>query len=685
MFSRLPDKTTMGLLLMILIFTGCSIIYISNVTSVALRDQTRDDLGSIARIIAQEIDGDAVASIRPGDEQTAGYLALSDQLIQFKRNLPDIRYIYLMRKEGSDAVFVVDPESDDNPEPAAIGERYPIPSPEMMAGFNQTAVEEGFTTDEWGTTLSGYSPVLDRSGAIVGLVGVDMDQSTILERQNRISLTSYLMIFLAILMAVFGILGVERLRSQMIRDLSDREKRYHTLFESTYDGILIHRDGKFIDCNEGALRIFHGAKNQIVLKTTAELSPPTQPDGSDSLQKSRDILDQVIKGKSQIFNWKHRTVDGMDFDAEVRLTKIELDGSTAVQAIVRDITERKRAEDALKQSEQKYRILAESSPDAIYIVDTAHHLIYTNLLASTLLSEGLREIIGIAENGSPPIADQARTGNSIAHVFATGKILKREDNLTCRNGKVRWFESMFMPLSNESGTTYAVLGVSHDITNHKIMQTQVESSLHEKEYLLREIHHRVKNNLQVISSLLSMQARKATDPKEKETLTESQNRVKSIALVHEKLYQSQSLDKIDYGDYLNKILNHLFESFNVNPSQISWKVSAKDVYVTIDQAVPCSLILNEMITNSLKYAFPDGRKGEITISCALEDNKYILDFRDNGIGIPPGAKLERPGSMGMQLINGLANQLSGTITVETTGGIHYTIIFPKKQKGDESP
>jgi PAS domain S-box-containing protein len=472
----------------------------------------------------------------------------------------------------------------------------------------------------------------------------------------------------------------------MINDLQDREQRFRTLFESTYDAILIVRDGRYIDCNQSALRLFKGTKDQIIGKNPADLSPATQPDGRGSALTSQEVLARVLRGQSQVLTWKHRTLDGQEFDAEVSMTMIELEGVKAVQSIIRDITERKRAEDAIKQSEQKYRMLTESSPDAIYIVDADHKVIYANMLASTLMGEGLREIIGDSDPEiTPPSPENGRKVDCIMEVLATGQILKREDRLTGRSGKVLWLDSTFMPLYNEQGSVYAVLAVSHDITGRKNMETQIQSSLKEKEYLLKEIHHRVKNNLQVISSLLSMQARKATDPREKETLTESQNRVKSIALVHEKLYQSKSLDRIEYGDYLNKVVNHLFESFNVNPAQISWKVSAKDVYVNIDQAVPCSLILNELITNSLKYAFPDGRKGEITIAFVLDNNRYILDYRDNGVGVPPGAKLERAGSLGTQLITGLTRQLDGTITVDTSAGVHYTIIFPQKQKGDGSP
>ena len=682
MVRRLPDKTTMVLLLMILIFAGCSIVYISNVTTVALRDQTRDELGYIATIIAQEIDGDAVASLRPGDEQTPAYLAISDHIMKFRNNLPQIQYIYIMRKQGDGAVFLVDPNTGDGHAPAAIGEEYPGPTGDMMRGFAETSVEKDFTTDAWGTTLSAYSPIRDKSGTIVGLVGIDISQDQALARQNMISWTSYMIVFLGILMAVFGVVGVEQTRSRMVQDLTEREKRFRTLFESTYDAILIIRDGRYIDCNAGARRLFKGGKTDIVGRTPDDLSPPSQPDGKSSEDRIRELLKKALAGTPQIFTWKHRTLDGKDFDAEVGFTRIELDGGVAVQAIIRDITERKRAEDALRQSEQKYRILTESSPDAIYIVDTGRRILYANMLASTLLGEGLREVIGSPMTGAEPTPVQQQMADLIGHVIATGQIVKREDRLTGRSGKEIWLDSTFMPLYDENGSAYAVLGVSHDITARKTMETQIASSLQEKEYLLKEIHHRVKNNLQVISSLLSMQARKATDAKVKEVLTESQNRVKSIALVHEKLYQSRSLDRIEYGDYLTKVVTHLFESFNANPAQIGWKVDAKDVYVSIEQAVPCSLILNEMITNSLKYAFPGGRKGHIAISFALNDNNYTLDYRDDGVGVPPGANLERAGSLGMQLINGLTRQLDGKIAVDTTAGVHYTIIFPQKQKGE---
>jgi two-component sensor histidine kinase len=178
-----------------------------------------------------------------------------------------------------------------------------------------------------------------------------------------------------------------------------------------------------------------------------------------------------------------------------------------------------------------------------------------------------------------------------------------------------------------------------------------------------------------------MQAKKATDPNVKDSLMDSQNRVKSIALVHEKLYQSKSLDRIEYGDYLNKFVQHLSETFNVNPAVISSHINAEKIYVDINQAVPCSLIINEMMTNSLKYAFPDGREGEITIDFSSDGMNYILKYHDNGIGIPEGVTFDRTQSLGMQLIRGLTRQLDSTVDLQRGDGSTFTVTFPMRQKG----
>ena len=227
---------------------------------------------------------------------------------------------------------------------------------------------------------------------------------------------------------------------------------------------------------------------------------------------------------------------------------------------------------------------------------------------------------------------------------------------------------------------YAIVGRVYsyrDVTLKKEMEEKIEKSLREKEILLKEIHHRVKNNMQVVSSLLFMQSRLSTDPEIKDILLDSQNRVKSIALVHEELYQSLDLDQIDYNRYLQKISRNIFDTYKVDSSRISLRLSEKSEFLTISKAVPCSLIINELISNSLKHAFPDNRKGTISIEFTLRDGSYHLIYADDGVGIPESGASSSPKTLGLELVRGLVRQLSGSVQIDHRKGIRYEITFPE--------
>jgi two-component sensor histidine kinase len=173
-----------------------------------------------------------------------------------------------------------------------------------------------------------------------------------------------------------------------------------------------------------------------------------------------------------------------------------------------------------------------------------------------------------------------------------------------------------------------------------------------------------------------MQSRTVEDPKIKEVLREAQNRVKSIALVHEKLYQSKSLDRIDYHDYLQKISRHLYDSYGVSPRNVTMNIHAENISLHIDKAVPCSLIINELLSNAFKHAFPDGRKGDVWIDIHKNGESLVLLYRDNGVGLPEDISIERSDSLGMRLLYGLTRQLHGTIEVRRLEGTHILITFP---------
>lgn len=220
-----------------------------------------------------------------------------------------------------------------------------------------------------------------------------------------------------------------------------------------------------------------------------------------------------------------------------------------------------------------------------------------------------------------------------------------------------------------------------EIRQRKEAQEQINTSLKEKVVLLREIHHRVKNNLQVISSLLNLQSGYISDKKSLEVFRESQNRVRSMALVHEKLYRSKSLNKIDFSDYINSLAKDLFNSYSIENKRISFISDFNGTFLEIDTGILCGLIVNELISNSLKHAFPDGRKGEIHISMYLQyDNKYYLTFRDNGIGFPRDIDFRNTDSLGLQLVTSLTSQLGGNIELKQNGFTEFEIIFPAATK-----
>ena len=238
------------------------------------------------------------------------------------------------------------------------------------------------------------------------------------------------------------------------------------------------------------------------------------------------------------------------------------------------------------------------------------------------------------------------------------------------------------PLRDESGAVSAALAVCIDITIMKRAEAQIRASLLEKENLLREIHHRVKNNMQVVSALLVLQSKKTKDRKILEMFRDSEHRIKTMALIHEKLYQSRSFGTIDLTEYLTRLIQYLFRSYEERSAGVTLDMDVRDISLDIDTALPCSLIINELVSNSLKYAFPGGKGGKIGIRVTRdEDSGYTMEIRDNGVGLPPDLDLERTETLGLRLVHGIAlSQLGGSIETGKGIGTSFIIRFPEMKK-----
>lgn len=221
-----------------------------------------------------------------------------------------------------------------------------------------------------------------------------------------------------------------------------------------------------------------------------------------------------------------------------------------------------------------------------------------------------------------------------------------------------------------------VLSSIVDITERKRAAAQLEASLREKETLLKEVHHRVKNNLQVISSLLSLQAGYVADDNLAAMLQDSQNRVHSIALVHEKLYQARDLARVDMGEYLATLTKHLQGALGRTEADVTLEIAPIELELPLDAAVPCGLIVNELVTNALKHAFPGRRSGHVRVRAGVGDDRRItIAVSDDGIGLPPAFDFERSSSMGLRLVSTLARQLGAKVSVDREHGTTVQVTF----------
>lgn len=341
-----------------------------------------------------------------------------------------------------------------------------------------------------------------------------------------------------------------------------------------------------------------------------------------------------------------------------------------------------------RQAEEKTHLIVNNAFDAIITMDADDLITTWNPRAMTIFGWTDKEAIGqkVSETIIPPQYREAHR-QGLKHFLSTGKgtILNRQIEITAlhRDGHEFPVELSVSPVL--SGNNYIFIAIIRDITERKKTEERIQAALKEKEVLLREIHHRVKNNMQVISSLLRLQSEKLRDRREVEMLRDSQNRIKSMALIHEMLYQSMDLAHINFNDYIMDLTKGLYRAYGVDSSKIVLKIDAADILLGVDSAIPCGLIINELLSNSLKYAFPDGRKGKIDIALRkINEREIELIVGDNGTGLPADLDFRNTGSLGLKLVTMLAeDQLEGKIELDMTEGTKFRVRFKEiKKNGD---
>ena len=271
---------------------------------------------------------------------------------------------------------------------------------------------------------------------------------------------------------------------------------------------------------------------------------------------------------------------------------------------------------------------------------------------------------------------QYREEQDILRGYGVGGVdyMSKPINSEILRSKVAVFVALF---NKTKELAEANLALENEIIERKRTEQALRQSL-QKEVLLREIHHRVKNSLQIIISLLRMQSRSIGNESLSVALRQSENRIRSMALIHEKLYQSADLARVDFADYVRDLASDLFLSYSVQSRSVILESAIQPISLDLDQAQPCSLVLNELISNALRHAFPDGRAGTLRVSFQeTEDGRCSLTVRDNGVGLPPGFDHTSTNSLGLRLVSNLVNQLQGTLQISSSGGTSVEVLFPR--------
>jgi PAS domain S-box-containing protein len=462
-------------------------------------------------------------------------------------------------------------------------------------------------------------------------------------------------------------------RKRMKEDLKESEEKYKELFDNANDMISLNEmkenglPGNFIEVNKIGIERLGYSREELLKMNPRDLVAPDQypkmPINAEELQNKGSVQFKIVQ----------LTKDGKRIHVENNNHLYEHNGKKVILAISRNIMEREKAEKDLRDSESKFRKIFENIQDIFYQTDNNGIIIeispsierYSGYKPSELIGKPVEMIYLNPEDRSTLLKE----------IFENGEVVDYEIKLKTKTNTVLYVSVNSHILFDSNNNPIGIEGSLRNIDERKNMEIQLKKSLDEKEMLLKEIHHRVKNNLMIISSLLNLQSRYIKDKASQNIFKESQNRARSMALIHERLYQSTDLKKIDFGDYIQTLSNELFNTYVSDPSLVKLKINVNDIMLDINTSIPLGLIVNELITNSIKHAFPDGRNGEINIDFHTKDDYYEFIVKDNGIGFPEDLDFRNTDSLGLLIVNSLTEQIDGKIELDKFNGTEFKITF----------
>jgi len=467
-------------------------------------------------------------------------------------------------------------------------------------------------------------------------------------------------------------------RDNAQKKLKKREQKFRKLFNTASDAILILGKEKVHDCNQSAEDLFRCSCHQLQKSTLTDFFPEKETNIAISEEMGRQKLKNAFNGNDQFFEWKFRRADGSIFDAEVSLIYMEMDGQDYIQAVIRDITERKQKDQLIRKNMELFSQLFANSPVGIVMLDDDHRIKNINSHFEKIFGYSLPEIKN--KKGDELLAPDnlKNEAYNITEKTMDGAPMQVESVRIHKNGQKIPVLIASVPVEIEN-EIIAVFGIYIDLSERRKVEEKLEKQLKEKKVLLAEIHHRVKNNLAVISGLLELQKESTEHEEAYQKMQDSQARIQSMSLIHEQLYQMEFYASLEFDKYVKSLANTIASSNREDDTEIDLIYDTEPVELNIDQAITCGLFLNELLTNAFKHAFIGRDAGIVSISIHKQDEQQvIIEVKDNGIGLPEDFKMDQKNSLGFSLIKTLTQQLSGDLEVSEDEGSCFTLSFEKE-------
>ena len=481
---------------------------------------------------------------------------------------------------------------------------------------------------------------------------------------------------------IVGTMGVSRDITEIIEAeqiVKEQNAKIKSIFENSSNMLIwtIDKNYKVTSFNRNFKELFESKFNIEVNIGIDFLAGLKKALHKEQFEKSKDLYRNALNGEPQDIEGYLINKDGEKMWFETFLNPIipDKDGIEEISCVSHEITDKKIALLELRKSEDQNRAIISALPDLIFRVDKRGSYLDVVFKHQHNLSANPEKLVGktVIEHYGKELGSQLI--QKINQSPETTEVIAFEF-FVIENGKQEYYEARFGQINPEE-----VLLIIRNITESKQAEQDLKSSLFEKEILLKEVHHRVKNNLQVISSILNLQSSYVKEESTLQILQESQNRIKSMSFIHESLYQTKNFSYINFSEYIVNLSKNLVHSYQVYDNLVELKLEVLPVNLNLDQSIPCGLIVNELLSNALKYAFKANNKGVIVIGLEEKENSILLRVEDDGVGFPEGFDHSATETLGLQLVSTLVEQLDGVISIQSNAkiGTKYLITFEKQK------